>query len=322
MTPHYIPFYNYQTMAERISKLPASAMGGIYRVFRKDKYAQPVALKLSGYVHPDFHPHGISVVASGDDTFLYVVNHRRDGEFLSVFKLDMDRNELQYWTSITAESFRVINNVAVDPNGHFYYTNWMSNDPGSWTGLFETFGDGKLSQVQYCAVPADFLRKRPSKNVQAACETVVDQVPCNGISFNADFSKLFVVSGSHLLGYHVDPNNPTVLTEYATINTIFVCDNVNPSGSQKNIMYVGCFPRPLSLLFQVQSEPHARIAGMIRKVYIDEKRSELFKLDTNGTKLSAATSAIYYKGYTVAVSYFDDSRYMVCDDVHRNDRMH
>ena len=132
LAPHYIPYYNYKSISERIASMPSSKKGEIYRISRENnKYGSPIQMKLKKYIHPDFHPHGMSLIQNeNNQQWLYIVNHRRDGEFLSVFKVDMNQNQLIYWTSITSDSFNFINNVAImaGTQGNFYHSNWMKND--------------------------------------------------------------------------------------------------------------------------------------------------------------------------------------------------
>eukprot|EP01084_Bolivina_argentea_P172223 298345_1 len=317
LAPHYIPFYNYRTMSQRISKLPKSKQGGIYRIQKRDKYAKPIPMKLSKYGAPDFHPHGISAVKQGKDEFLFVVNHRRDGEYISVFKVDTANDQLKYWTSIDSDSFNVINNVAAvpDTNGNFYYTNWMRDDPGSWSGFMELFAKQKTSQVLFCQTPDDFLTKRPNRNVKVKCTASVDGLAdANGVTLTKSNDGLLVVSGQHVLVYDINSKNASALTPFTEIDTIFACDNVNVSPYHNDDILVGCFPRPLGLLYALQRYPNVKTAGMIRVIDLDKKQSQPVRIDPTGSLISAVTGALRVGPYTVGVSVFDTERYMVCTE--------
>lgn len=188
--------------------------------------------------------------------------------------------------------------------------------PGSWSGLAEIFGKSLDKSVAYCQTPDDFFKKKPSKNVNAECFVVVDKlIDANGLTLTNTNDKLFVVAGKHVKGYNIDKNNPSKLTLYASIDTIYPCDNINPDPEKDNDLYVACFPYPMSLLYQIQSYPNLKMATMIRKINIDTKESSPYKIDPNGTLLAGATSAFHYKPFDVAVSVFDTSRYMVCSNL-------
>ena len=137
----------------------------------------------------------------------------------------------------------------------------------------------------------------------------------NGVTLTNNNDRLFVVSGNHLKGYDIDKDNAERLRPYASIDTIYPCDNVNPDPDEDDILYVACFPYPFSLLYQLQSYPNYNIGGMVRKIHIDSKESKPYRIDPNGTLISGLTAAFKYGPFTVGVSYFDNSRYMVCSDL-------
>ena len=62
----YTPYWGYTPISQRISKLSKSTTGDIYRITPQNEYQDPVPMKLKRYVHPDFHPHGMSVVKDGN----------------------------------------------------------------------------------------------------------------------------------------------------------------------------------------------------------------------------------------------------------------
>ena len=127
-----------------------------------------------------------------------------------------------------------------------------------------------------------------------------------------DYQKLFVVEGSHLHGYDVDDEDHRKLTEYKSMDMRYPCDNVNPSPDKPNELLVGCIPKPLSHL--TKGYPYQGHAAMIRKVDIGEGTSAPFKTDNNGSVISGVTGALNIGAFTVGVSVFDPSRYMVCSD--------
>ena len=90
----HIPYSGYVSMSKRISRLSKSDRGNIYRIVPHKEYQDPIPMKLKRYVHPDFQPHGMSLVKDGGIEMVYIVNHRRDGEFISVFKVNSEENAL------------------------------------------------------------------------------------------------------------------------------------------------------------------------------------------------------------------------------------
>ena len=171
----------------------------------------------------------------------------------------------------------------------------------------------KSSQVLYCETPDDFFKRRPSRNVHAKCSVVVDELhDANGITLTVDHQRLFVVEGKHLRGFNVDLDDDRRVTDYASIDMSFPCDNVNPSPDKPNELLVACFPKPLQLI--TAPYPFAGHAAMIRKVDVGKKTQQPFKIDVNGSVVSGITGAFQRGPFTVAVSVYDGLRYMVCSD--------
>eukprot|EP00049_Salpingoeca_infusionum_P001305 m.47247 g.47247 ORF g.47247 m.47247 type:complete len:264 (+) comp10964_c0_seq4:32-823(+) len=78
-------------------------------------------LNTIGFTQPDFHPHGLGVFKAENGSFvIMVVNHRRDGEFVEVFRLDgPDSTDLIFKTSLRHPEFVALNDVSpVNSSSH------------------------------------------------------------------------------------------------------------------------------------------------------------------------------------------------------------
>eukprot|EP01084_Bolivina_argentea_P140810 247485_1 len=316
LSPQYIPFYNYQTIKQRISNFPSiKRRGTIYRVTDDDYYETPIPMKLKKYIFTDFHPSGMSTVKYGRQEFVYVINYTRDGPYISVFKVDTKNNELIYWTSIEFDSDIILDNIAVIPhsNGNFYHT-VHKNEPGSWSSFLDSLFGAKASKVQYCETADDFFMTQPSQNVKANCTVVLDGMNLNGITLTNSYDELYVVSTKHVLGYDIDKADASKLSLSSDINTIYPCDGITTTPNVNNQLLVGCFPYPFSLFYQVQTYPNLNISGMIRAIDLNVKNSSALRIDVNGTVISGMSAALKIGDNTVGISYFDNTKYITCSD--------
>jgi hypothetical protein len=93
--------------------------------------AAPKQLSLAGYpAHLGFHPHGLFVDGTGGGATpatprVFVVNHRGDGEVVSVFDAASDGDTLVHLADLKDPLFRNINDVVPVGDDTIYVTNWM-----------------------------------------------------------------------------------------------------------------------------------------------------------------------------------------------------
>ncbi len=61
-----------------------------------------------------------------------MVNHRRDGEAVEVFEIDIEHDRLLFRTSVTHPLLRGINDVLPLSASKFLVTNWLYYEPGTF----------------------------------------------------------------------------------------------------------------------------------------------------------------------------------------------
>jgi arylesterase/paraoxonase len=139
----------------------------------------PELIELTDDFEQEFHPHGISLfVGENGGESLFVVNHRKDGDFVEIF--DMQDNSLIYRESIQGELMRSPNDVvAVGPRS-FYVT----NDHGGVSKFARTL--------------EDYLRLAKSNVVYyngGEFKVVAEKISyANGINMSRDGTTVYVAS--------------------------------------------------------------------------------------------------------------------------------
>ncbi len=97
-------------------------------------------LPIEGYPSKELHAHGINTFTKPSDgsEWIYLVNHRSDGEWISIFKvIRNDKKEvssLQFWASVSAgmdsANFNAVAPVPTSENGDFYMSKWVTKEIG------------------------------------------------------------------------------------------------------------------------------------------------------------------------------------------------
>jgi len=110
------------------------------------------------------------MINDGQSQFIYVINHQRNEDVVSVFKIIYDsknNTQLKHWSDITSPLWHYVNNLVVIPNqnGGFYISDWIEYEPGTWQSFGETLIQKPTSGVIFCESPVkDFLVNGQKKN--------------------------------------------------------------------------------------------------------------------------------------------------------------
>jgi hypothetical protein len=115
-------------------------------------------LKLDGYPFEDFHPHGLSLWNAGrtrdvdGEEVVFVVNHRREGDFVERFTLARDAATGRPAALVYRESVGgwQLNDVAAVGPRAFFVSNWLWFPKGSLLNKFETYLQLKMTRVSRC----------------------------------------------------------------------------------------------------------------------------------------------------------------------------
>lgn len=225
----------------------------------------------------DFHPHGIYIF----DRTLYVINHAFDkgGERIDVFGIQTDGdddsendvpNRLDFHYSITSEWMKeemngILNSLVVVAKNKFYITqfqptahksnNWLSVEMQALVDFLKASLLGiKNTYVWYCEYDDDELTCLKAAGPFASA---------NGLTHNADFSKIFVADQKKL--FVCDRNSATNALEVQTMLELpSYVDNLKFDDASGNI-YGGAVTNVWSVLKHKFPEEHEELtAGMVR----------------------------------------------------------
>ena len=121
----------------------------------QDDPAEVFRIPVTKYGHADFHPHGMHVEQhESGDVVATVINHRRDGDAVSMFKVVFDDEgrpvEFQHVHDVVSPLFKQLNDVVtVGPNS-FFATNWLNEEVS--LGFYSRF----LTLSIHCIDPAPY----------------------------------------------------------------------------------------------------------------------------------------------------------------------
>ena len=315
LQPFKPKYFGYETVSTRIKKLRNKGLnkGKIFAVeFDGDGLkANLIELKMKGYGDNDFLVHGMSLYydQKSDMHLLYVVNHRSDGEYISVFQYIKADYSLTYYGSFTSDKFDYMNNVQIlsHINGDFYVSNSLKHEPGTWTAFFETITRQKTNSVLFCKPEANILNHDylTPMDTNVECNYVdKDMVDANGLSINKNNNELYVVSETQIIIYHT--SNHSIKTK---IDIKYPGDNINRDVSEENnIFHVSIFQNPTSLMLYLlgltTKKPMTTILKIIQSN--DDTYNTDIILSIPGDDIGPCTGAAMISGKLVGVSIFDN----------------
>jgi arylesterase / paraoxonase len=189
----------------------------------------------------DFHPHGLSLFKSSNGTKrLFVVNHRKSGQFIEVFQFT--DSSLVHLESISDPLIISPNDVVGVGDRQFYVTNDHDEPLSSWRG--------KKDLLQIPMGNVCFYNGKTAKIVADGF------LYANGINTSIDRRKVFVAatSGKNISVFDRDEatGNLTKSDEIA----INGADNIELD--ETGNLWVGCHPKLLSYL--AHSKDHSKLS--------------------------------------------------------------
>ena len=196
--------------------------GGIFAFNLKTRKAT----KLDRKNEPNgvfFAPHGIDIFRSGQDTFLYVVNHgvEMDDNDQSILIYALRDGALEFVVQIRDDLINSPNDLSVTDTGSFYVT----NDHGSRGSMWELFWGLKRSKVVYCTLTSF------TANAGATCRTAAKDIAmANGVL--AIGGKVFVSATREGRVYEFPRNADGSLGEKALVADVSGPDNLFPLDKQ------------------------------------------------------------------------------------------
>jgi arylesterase / paraoxonase len=263
----------------RLYRAGAYAPGAIFALDVSAK--NPVPKVLTESFKKEFHPHGISLYSSSDGrTFLFAINHTKDGDFVEIFEY---LNEmLEHRESISNPLMWRPNDLHAVGSRSFYVT----NDHGSKSAVgrfFEDFIPLRNSYVLYF-----------DGKTMAYAAIGIGQA--NGINMSADGKKIYVAASSEK-AIRVFAREPVLgkLTPEFSISLDGFPDNIEVDGAGN--LYVASMPKALTYMAH-SNDGNKRAPSQILRVTLAGKSryevNELFVDD--GQIINAATVAAPFPG--------------------------
>jgi arylesterase/paraoxonase len=255
----------------------------------------PEPVNLTRSFPGEFHPHGISLYRSPEDTRLFVVNHRPRADGIEIFKIEEGR--LDHLRTVEGELLSSANDVlAVGPE-RFYAT----NDHGSTTRLGRTLED-------YLRLPRGNVVYFDGARLTIAARGIRY---ANGINWRADRRSVYVASttGLRIRVYRRDPATGA-LTFEQDVKLRTGVDNieVDPQGR----LWAGCHPKLLTFTKHF-ADPTSPSPSQVLRITLRPERSALIEevfLDS-GETVSASSVAAVYQGVMLVGAVLGD-RFLYC----------
>jgi len=277
---------------------------------------------MKGYDAPDFHPHGIYAVKDGNEEWVYVVNHRRDGEMVSIFQVVQTTSssdspfELKYLRSVTNPEWKYINDIAVVPNsqGVFYVTNWFHDDPGSFKGAVEFLMKSKWAHALVCGETNKPLSKSEGSEeiLNIDCRRVAEElISANGVAISNDGGNVLVVNTglSEIVVYDRDSTNNNLKLKNRIV-TRAPCDNINID-RESGDLYGSCYPKPLRFLWAGWNYPKAKAHSRLIRIKNGFHDTYETVVQSNGELISTSSGCARFKN-TLVASSLHDAGFAVC----------
>ncbi|WP_127958611.1 arylesterase [Serratia microhaemolytica] len=247
--------------------------------------------RLSGDYPTAFFPHGIDVWQQDGETWVYVVNHRPEGDYIEVFRFDRAEMRLAYQPTMSRSVGNNINDIAVIDQSR-----WLLTRDHHWSGLAGRFED-------YLRLPL----ARVLLVDEHGLHTLLDRLHfANGIYYNQQRGLLYVAETTtgavSSWAWHPNGKAPVLVGRLTGLHGV---DNIIPKGDQ---LLVAAHPQLLKLA-AYQKDPQARSPSMVWRLKISPHGelhdAEIF-YQSDGRALAAISVAAPLGKHVIMGSVFDN----------------
>ncbi len=257
--------------------------------------SHPLPRNLTAGLQIDFHPHGISFHRDPSGASLFVVNHRRDGEFVEIF--DWRNGELTLRDSITDPLITRPNDVAATGPRSFYVT----IDHGSSSRL----GMAAEEYLQLARAYVAYFDGNSARIVAAGFAFA------NGVNLSPDGSRVYVAASVSRTISVFDRNQADGTLKLAyVIDANTGVDNIEVD--QEGNLWVGAHPRLLTFSRYAKDPSRTAPSQVLKVTFFTGNHFQMEDVYVNdGDQLSASSVAAVYDKRLLIGSVFD-SRFLVC----------
>lgn len=259
---------------------------GIY-LLHLDSSEEPS--KIPTTLKREFHPHGISFFKKNGKSYLFAVNHTKDGDFVEAFRFE--NQQLNHMDTFEDPMMCCPNDlVAVDVD-KFY----VSNDHGNEDGVGRILED-------YLKIPSSYLLYYDGKEFTKAYEELNY---ANGVDVSNDGRKLYLThtTGRELITFDRNPESG-FLEVKNTLKLGTGVDNINVDG--KGDIWVAAHPKLFNFVEHARN-PSKKSPSQIIK--ITPHGQNAFGVDeiytNNGEEMSGSSAVVSYNGEIFVGAVFE-----------------
>jgi len=261
---------------------------GIYILDLNNKNAQPTLLKTDFF--DDMYPHGISLFTQDSSSFIYVVNHRKDGDYIELFKYRNDSLLIQ--KSFSDPMMVSPNDVVGISTSEFYITNDHSSK--------DTRQDQKEDFLRFNN--RNIIHYKDGKYYEAANGLAMP----NGINVSNDQRFLYTTTtlGHEFITFSRDSVNGK-LKEISRLDLDSGLDNIEVDPDDN--IWIGSHPKLLTFLGHA-GDPDKLSPSQVFKLSPTSTIGEYDVTEVyleNGSKISASSVAVKYKDDLLIGAVFD-----------------
>lgn len=267
--------------------------GDIYAYNLEEK--SPSLKVLTDNFNEDFNPHGIGLYNGPEGKSLFVVNHRRNGDYVEIF--DIKNGELVHRRSVSDPLMHSPNDVAPVGMDRFYVT----NDHGNTSNIAR-----KLEEL--LSLKSSSLLYFDGNTMKVAAG---DFAYANGVNLSPDGTYVYV---AETLGRAIKVfERNRIDGSLKLLENIFLDTGVdNIEVDESGNMWIGAHPRMLDFLAYASDQSHKSPSQVIKLSVVPGHGyvvTDIFISD--GSDISGSSVAAFYKNTMLVGSVFDDA-FLLC----------